>query len=300
MKRIIIGMVFLAVPLSIYSQMKWNTRYQEYFDRYKDLAIEQMQKHHIPASITLAQGVLESGAGYSELARKGNNHFGIKCHGWAGRTTYHDDDERNECFRAYDNVYDSYEDHSLFLVNGRRYSSLFRLDQKDYKGWAYGLKSCGYATNPRYAYQLIDIIQLYKLYQYDHAKKYNRYGEYQTHQATALIHTIHSFNKNYYVIAKQGDTFEKISTEVGVPVKKLASYNEIYRGTMLQEGDYVWLQKKRRNAPKEYKNRTHYVRPGESMYTISQKYGIRLKYLYKMNQLPSNYELQVGDRLRLR
>ena len=139
-------------------------------DRYKDLAIEQMKKHRIPASITLAQGVLESGAGYSELARKGNNHFGIKCHGWTGRTTYHDDDERNECFRAYDNVYDSYEDHSVFLVSSRRYSSLFRLNLKDYKGWAHGLKSCGYATNPRYAAQLIDIIQLYKLYIYSEAR----------------------------------------------------------------------------------------------------------------------------------
>lgn len=204
MRRISIGVaLLLLLPFTSVAQIKWNTRYQEYFDRYKDLAIEQMKKHRIPASITLAQGVLESGAGYSELARKGNNHFGIKCHGWTGRTTYHDDDERNECFRAYDNVYDSYEDHSVFLVSSRRYSSLFRLNLKDYKGWAHGLKSCGYATNPRYAAQLIDIIQLYKLYQYDEARKYNRYNEYQTHQPTSLMHTIHSFNKTIMLLLKK-------------------------------------------------------------------------------------------------
>ena len=262
MRRISIGVaLLLLLPFTSVAQIKWNTRYQEYFDRYKDLAIEQMKKHRIPASITLAQGVLESGAGYSELARKGNNHFGIKCHGWTGRTTYHDDDERNECFRAYDNVYDSYEDHSVFLVSSRRYSSLFRLNLKDYKGWAHGLKSCGYATNPRYAAQLIDIIQLYKLYQYDEARKYNRYNEYQTHQPTSLMHTIHSFNKNYYVVAKKGDTFALIGKEVGVSARKLASFNELYVGAELEEGTYVWLQKKRRNAPKEYKTgRTMYVR----------------------------------------
>lgn len=301
MRRISIGVaLLLLLPFTSVAQIKWNTRYQEYFDRYKDLAIEQMKKHRIPASITLAQGVLESGAGYSELARKGNNHFGIKCHGWTGRTTYHDDDERNECFRAYDNVYDSYEDHSVFLVSSRRYSSLFRLNLKDYKGWAHGLKSCGYATNPRYAAQLIDIIQLYKLYQYDEARKYNRYNEYQTHQPTSLMHTIHSFNKNYYVVAKKGDTFALIGKEVGVSARKLASFNELYVGAELEEGTYVWLQKKRRNAPKEYKNQAHYVRPGESMYSISQKYGIRLKYLYKLNHLPVDYQLEVGDRLYLR
>ncbi len=293
-------MLFLLLPLAAFAQMKRNARFQAYFDRYKDLAIEQMQKHRIPASITLAQGVLESGAGDSELARKGNNHFGIKCHGWTGRKTYHDDDERNECFRAYDNVFESYEDHSLFLVNSRRYSSLFQLDRKDYKGWAYGLKACGYATNPRYATQLIEIIQLYNLDQYDNARKFNRYNEYQTHQAVAQMRTVRFFNKNYYVIAKRGDTFKSIGKEVGVSARKLASYNEIYRNAELNDGDIVWLEKKQRKAPKEYKNRPHIVRSGESMYSISQQYGIRMKRLYKMNNLPANYQLRVGDSLRLR
>lgn len=300
MRRIFGALLLLLLPFAAFAQMKRNARFQEYFDRYKDLAIEQMQKHRIPASITLAQGVLESGAGNSELARKGNNHFGIKCHGWTGRKTYHDDDERNECFRAYDNVFESYEDHSLFLVNSRRYSSLFQLDRKDYKGWAYGLKACGYATNPRYATQLIEIIQLYNLDQYDNARKFNRYNEYQTHQTVAQMRTVRFFNKNYYVIAKKGDTFKSIGKEVGVSARRLASYNELYRKAELKDGDIVWLEKKRRNAPKEYKNRPHIVRSGESMYSISQQYGIRMKRLYKMNGLPADYQLRVGDSLRLR
>ena len=135
MKRRVITLLMLSLSVSMMAQMKWNQSYQQYFDQYKDLAIEQMMKYRIPASITLAQGVFESGAGKSELARRGNNHFGIKCHGWRGAKTYHTDDAPNECFRAYKNVYESYEDHSKFLANGRRYSNLFRLKITDYKGW---------------------------------------------------------------------------------------------------------------------------------------------------------------------
>ena len=301
MKRyVLIGLFTAVFSIPTMGQMVWNKAYQQYFDRYKDLAIEQMIRYHIPASITLAQGVLESGAGKSELTVRGNNHFGIKCHGWTGGTIYHDDDERNECFRAYKNAYDSYEDHSKFLSTSSRYSSLFHLKQTDYKGWARGLKACGYATNPRYAIQLIDIIQLYKLYEYDTAKKYDKFQEHETHVRHQLEHQVYEFNQNYYVIAKAGDTFRSIGKDVDVSYKKLAKYNEMDRDAQLEEGDYVWLQKKRRNAPKEYKNRPHIVQAGESMYTISQKYGIRLKYLYKMNDLAPDYQIQVGDALRLR
>lgn len=301
MKRyVLIGLFTAVFSIPTMGQMVWNKAYQQYFDRYKDLAIEQMIRYHIPASITLAQGVLESGAGKSELTVRGNNHFGIKCHGWTGGTIYHDDDERNECFRAYKNAYDSYEDHSKFLSTSSRYSSLFQLKQTDYKGWARGLKACGYATNPRYAIQLIDIIQLYKLYEYDTAKKYDKFQEHETHVRHQLEHQVYEFNQNYYVIAKAGDTFRSIGKDVDVSYKKLAKYNEMDRDAQLEEGDYVWLQKKRRNAPKEYKNRPHIVQAGESMYTISQKYGIRLKYLYKMNDLAPDYQIQVGDALRLR
>lgn len=289
-KKIVLGLLVLLSPFSVMAQMKWSQQYQQYFDQYKDMAIDQMRRYHIPASITLAQGVLESGAGRSELAVKGNNHFGIKCHGWTGRAVYHDDDENNECFRAYPNALESFEDHSKFLSTSSRYSSLFNLKQTDYKGWAYGLKSCGYATNPRYAIQLIDIIQLYKLYELDNGKTYGSLSS----------HRVYEFNQNYYVIAKAGDTFRTIGEEFDVSYKKLAKYNENERDARLEEGEFVWLQKKRRNAPKEYKNYPHIVKDGESLYTISQRYGIRLKYLYKMNDLNPYYQTKVGDVLRIR
>jgi LysM repeat protein len=283
----------------VFSQtMKWNQRYQDYFDQYKDVAIEQMQKYRIPASITLAQGVLESGAGRSELATRANNHFGIKCNGWTGRKSYHDDDERNECFRAYDNAYESYHDHSVFLTTSRRYSSLFELKITDYKGWAKGLKACGYATSPTYATKLIEIIQLYKLYQYDTAKSYDKF---QTQQAKAGdMRRIYAFNKNYYLIARRGDTFRSIAKEVDISYRKLAKYNERDKNDVLEEGEVVWLKKKRNKAPKDYKGRLHYVKSGESMYSISQHYGIKLKKLYKLNDLPPYYQIRVGDALRLR
>lgn len=299
MKRVfLISLLVVVCTFSMNAQMKKNQQFQQYFDSYKEMAIEQMMRYHIPASITLAQGVLESGAGRSELAIKGNNHFGIKCNGWTGRKTYHDDDENNECFRAYGSVAESYEDHSKFLVSSSRYSSLFKLKQTDYKGWAYGLKSCGYATNPRYAIQLIDIIQLYQLYEYDAGKRGG--SQYQPTGGSVFTHRVYAFNKNYYVIAKAGDTYRSIGEEMGVSYKKLAKYNENDRDARLEEGEFVWLQKKRRNAPKEYKHRPHVVQPGESMYTISQRYGIRLKRLYKMNDLSPYYQIQVGDRLRIR
>ena len=294
-KELLTSLLICLISLPMSGQMKWSQQYQQYFDQYKDLAIQQMKRYHIPASITLEQGVLESGAGRSVLATKGNNHFGIKCHGWTGRAIYQDDDERNECFRAYDNAYDSYEDHSKFLTTSNRYSSLFQLKPTDYKGWAYGLKSCGYATNPRYAIQLIDIIQLYKLYEYDEGKSGGK-----TAGGQMPSHRVYEFNQNYYVIANAGDTYRTIGDDMGVSYKKLAKYNENERDARLEEGDFVWLQKKRRNAPKEYKNRPHTVVGGESMYTISQRYGIRLKYLYKMNDLTPDYQIKVGDVLRVR
>src|SRR3712207_849234 len=151
MKKLVYLLIACAFCLNSYSQMRWNSVYQAYINQYKDLAIQEMLRYNIPASITLAQGLFESGAGRSELSVKGNNHFGIKCHGWSGRTLYHDDDERGECFRAYDNALESFEDHSKFLSRQQRYAGLFQLDRRDYKGWARGLKACGYATNPRYA-----------------------------------------------------------------------------------------------------------------------------------------------------
>ena len=175
MKKSILFFLLLSASIGCHSQVVWNHRYQQYIDQYKDVAIEQMRRWKVPASITLAQGILESGAGQSELARKGNNHFGIKCHGWSGTSVYHDDDNKNDCFRAYPSAFDSFEDHSRFLASGQRYRDLFRLKLTDYKGWARGLKSAGYATSSTYATRLIEIIQCYKLYEYDNTKEYDKY-----------------------------------------------------------------------------------------------------------------------------
>jgi LysM repeat protein len=295
-------MIALGVVTTAGAQMRWNQRYQQYIDQYKDIAIEEMKKWGIPASITLAQGIFESGAGQSELALKGNNHFGIKCHGWQGRTIYHDDDRRGECFRAYSSPYESYEDHSRFLVNGQRYRSLFSLKKTDYQGWARGLKAAGYATNPRYANQLIELIQLYRLYEYDKAKNYDHFLSEHTKDKPVQgrqLHPIKMYNKNYYVYARRGDTFRLLGEETGISYRKLAKYNERYKNDPLHEGEIIWLKKKQKRAPKDYKKHLYYVRQGDSMYSIAQKYGIRVKSLYKLNRLRPDYELHIVDALRL-
>ena len=295
----------LAVTLSATvsgQQATWNETYQKYINQHKDIAIEQMLRWKVPASITLAQGILESGAGRSELVTKGNNHFGIKCHGWTGGKQYHDDDERGECFRAYPSAYDSYEDHSRFLATGQRYSSLFKLKTTDYKGWARGLKAAGYATNPKYADQLINLIQLYKLYEYDHAKSYDKFMAERAKDHNVggqQLHPITIYNKNYYIIARRGDTFRAIGEEIDISYKKIARYNELPRDYALKEGDIVWLKKKQKRAPKTYKGLLHYVRQGESMHSIAQKYGIRLKSLYKMKRMNPDDDLVVGSGLRI-
>ena len=299
---LILFTIFYSLFTSV-AQTTWNRTYQQYIDQYKDVAIEQMQRHHIPASITLAQGLLESSAGQSELARNSNNHFGIKCNGgWYGRRAYHDDDAAQECFRAYDNVFESYEDHAQFLIGRQRYESLFRLKPTDYKGWARGLKAAGYATDPHYADKLIDIIQVYKLDQYDKTKSYDKFLADHTKGQTggAPLHIIKIFNKNYYLIARRDDSFKSIADEIGISYRKLAKYNERDKRDPLEEGEVIWLKKKQSKAPKDYKNRPHIVRNGESMYTIAQKYGIRLKSLYKLNKLSPDYQIKVGDILKLR
>lgn len=263
-----------------------------------------MLRYNIPASITLAQGLLESNAGMSELAIKGNNHFGIKCHDWTGATTYHDDDASQECFRAYNDVYESYDDHSRFLAKQPRYSSLFKLQRTDYKGWARGLKRCGYATNPAYANSLINIIELYKLQQYDKADKYDQFMVKRSDVKGGLtgksLHPIHIYNKNYYLQARTGDTFKSIAKEVGISSRKLARYNERDKNDILKQGEVIYLKKKQKRADKAYKNRPHKVKQGESMYSIAQYYGIRLKSLYKMNHLTPDYTIKTGDNLRVR
>lgn len=303
-KTLFLLFVSLFVFQHVCAQMRWNSAYQSYIYQYKDLAIEQMLKYKIPASITLAQGLLESRAGLSDLATKGNNHFGIKCHGWTGRSMNQNDDAENECFRVYDDVRQSYEDHSKFLAFQPRYKRLFTYRLTDYKAWAYGLKACGYATSSSYAQSLINIIELYKLYNYDNSRSYDHFmaqvsGKKKGGIGRGRLHPIHIYNRNYYLVARKGDTFKSIGDEVNISWRKIAKYNERDKHDVLAEGDIVYLKKKQKRAEKQYKNRPHTVKAGESMYDIAQLYGIRLKSLYKKNHLPAYYVPKVGDELRV-
>ena len=271
-----------------------NRAYEQYIDKYKDIAIDEMERHHIPASITLAQGLLESGAGQSTLARYANNHFGIKCgKSWDGKTVRHDDDDRNECFRAYKHAKASYEDHSKFLITGQRYAFLFRLDPKDYKGWAKGLKRAGYATDPNYAARLIHIIELYELYRYDSKADRNRMIRFPN------PHQPYLSNDLLYIVAREGDSWKSISKEFEISRRKLIRYNDSYKGYILKPGDIVYLEKKHARADKEHV--IHRIKAGDSMHAISQTYGIKLKKLYKMNRMrPDDPTPEAGDYIRLR
>lgn len=293
LKQALLLAIYLCSCLGIQGQSR-NKQYEDYIKQYRDIAVEEMKQYHIPASITLAQGLLESGAGQGTLARKSNNHFGIKCGGdWTGKTVKHDDDARNECFRVYRNAKDSYRDHSKFLAGRSRYASLFNLKITDYKGWAHGLKKAGYATNPRYAYQLIDIIERYDLHQYDtkDGLKWMKDNPYP--------HEPYIANNLLYIKVRAGDTWKGISKEFDISQRKLRKYNDLYKGYALKEGDILYLEKKNRKATKEYI--VHVLRSGESMYSVSQKYGIRLKRLYKMNKMqPEDAAPKVGTILRLR
>ena len=293
MNRLILTFACLLGIFSLQAQTR-NKQYEEYIKKYRDIAVEEMKKYHIPASITLAQGLLESGAGQSTLARKSNNHFGIKCGSdWRGKTVRHDDDERNECFRAYKHPKQSYEDHSKFLVSRPRYASLFKLKMTDYKGWARGLKKAGYATNPRYAEQLIGIIELYDL------DKYDKKGGLKWMKENPNPHQPYIANGLLYIVVRSGDTWKSISKEFDISRKKLRKYNDLYKGYELQVGDILYLEKKNRRADKEHI--VHVLRAGESMYSISQKYGIRLKRLYKLNKMSEDESTpEVGTILRLR
>ncbi|MCH3993706.1 MAG: glucosaminidase domain-containing protein [Prevotella sp.] len=305
MKKIFSLLLMMVLVIPTGAQLRWNSQFQNYINQYKDLAIEQMLRYHIPASITLAQGVLESRGGLSSLVTEGNNHFGIKCHNWTGPTQYHDDDAKGECFRVYSNARESYEDHSKFLHDQPRYASLFRLDITDYRGWAKGLRDCGYATNPNYANLLIQIIELYSLNQYDKDRHYDHFmaqhsGKDQLVQSELQLHPIHRFNNNYYLFAREGDTFKSIGKEVDISWKKLAKYNERDKNDILHKGDIVFLKKKEKKAPKQFKDRPHVVKPGESMYSIAQAYGMRLENLYKLNSLSPTYQIYPGAKLRVR
>lgn len=305
LRILLITILYIAGANLAIAQTFLNPAYQVYISQFKDLAIEQMERYRIPASITLAQGLFESRAGQSRLATVANNHFGIKCHGWKGRSINADDDAPGECFRAYDSAKQSFEDHSQFLRNNTRYAQLFRLGATDYRAWARGLKACGYATNPRYADNLIAIIEKYGLDRYDHARGYDHFmaDKYDARNHTDApngFHPITKCNKNYYIVAREGDTFRSLAKETGVSRRKLAKYNERGKNDILHNGDIIYLEKKQTKAAKALKGQPHVVRPGDSMYSIAQTYGIRLKSLYKMNNIHPDESISVGQKLRIR
>jgi LysM repeat protein len=206
-----------------------------YIRKYAPIAVKEMHEYKIPASITLAQGILESGRGRSELALKSNNHFGIKCHtGWQGERVYHDDDEKGECFRKYLYAETSYHDHSLFLTQRRRYAFLFDYNIKDYKKWAYGLRKAGYATDKKYPAKLLKLIKEYKLYEFDKVKK----GQYakeikklNDNEPVKKPGIVEKPKANTYIVRK-GDTLYAISKKFGISVDALKKRNKLKDNTL--------------------------------------------------------------------
>lgn len=290
-------LLLLLTPAAALRAVAQTDRYEAYIKQYQHYAVHEMKRHGIPASITLAQGLLESAAGTSRLARQGKNHFGIKTGSdWKGRYMLVDDDAPNERFRVYRSVKDSYEDHSRFLVDRPRYAALFRLSQRDYKGWAHGLKKAGYATNPRYASLLIDLIERYDLTRFDGKRSKHR----QEKEDPFAGHPVRRCNKSYYVIAQPGDTYRSIAEMADKSERKIRRYNEVDKHRPLEAGDIVYLEEKRSKADKSFKHRYHVVSAGESLHSIAQRYGIRIKTLFKNNRSATERPIAVGDSLRIR
>ena len=304
-KRYIMGILCILLNVLVANAQR-NAAYERYINMYSQMAIEQERKHSVPASITLAQAILESGAGTSYLAKEANNHFGIKCQtDWQGARAYKDAEIPNECFRKYSSVADSYEDHSRFLTDRPRYERLFSYRKTDYIAWAKGLQDCGYATDKGYANKLIRIIELYELYQYnsDNRTANRRVTTTQSlppapQPSASIPRSIYKTYGLIYVMARFNDSLEEIAIDLGFKVKDLARYNEIPIGFPLQQGDIVYLEKKKKMANKP--NNFHSVRVGESMHSISQRYGMQVNSLYKLNKKRADYVPVEGDILKLR
>jgi LysM repeat protein len=306
MKRLLVLAAALSLSLSVFAQPaeKKNTP-EEYVALYKDDAVREMQLYKVPASITLAQGMLESDNGNSALAVYANNHFGIKCHKeWTGETYTQDDDEKDECFRKYGSVYDSYTDHSEFLKTRPRYAFLFDLKINDYKGWATGLKTAGYATDPKYAERLINLIERYKLNEYDKLEGVTPVAaEPQKSEGTKTVainvmqkREVFLNNNRKYIVVKSGDSFMKIAQELEMGVWQLYKYNDMNKNTVLKPGQMLYIQPKRRKAQDDKCQ----VRPGQTMHDISQLYGVKLKKLYQYNSMEPGTQPKAGQVIYLR
>lgn len=289
---------FLLLFAPIFAAWGQLDAYNQYIETYKGIAIENMQHYQIPASITLAQALHESGAGRSYLATVAHNHFGIKVgSGWNGSYVLRSDDAPNERFRKYNSPEESYRDHAEFLSKRSRYAHLFTLPLEDYAAWAHGLKAAGYATNPRYAENLISTIERYNLQKYDRPVS-NKYS----HQREALLtgRSLYLCNNLVYTIARRGDTFESLANDLEMKAKYLRKYNEVDESYPLSEGDIVYLAAKKRRVASPLRGSMHLVQEGESMYSIAQRYGIRLDRLYRWNALPPNYSAIAGHYLLLK
>lgn len=289
-------LVYLLVTLIGCSLSAQEMSSEDYIQKFHEIAIDEMHSYGIPASITLAQGILESGNGNSELSIKSKNHFGIKCHkGWTGKKVYHDDDEENECFRKYKKVADSYRDHSEFLKNRDRYAFLFDYKMTDYKSWARGLKKAGYATHPEYAERLISLIERYDLAQYDKATKSGkRKVKKPKRKERKEIHK--SANGLKYVLSNEGDNFDRIATEQSLWLWELLEFNDREKDERLAEGVIVYLEFKKTKSKSEF----HIVEQGETLYSISQVHGIQLAKLRHKNRLSKDQDVKVGQKLFLR
>ncbi len=307
MKRFFLLILLGVIVANSFGQSKISR--QEYISKYADIAIRQMKQYGVPASIILAQGMLESDNGNSSLATKANNHFGIKCHkDWTGPTMYHDDDRKDECFRKYKNSEGSYMDHSLFLRGGRRYATLFDLEPTDYKGWAHGLKKAGYATNPKYAEMLIKIIEDNELHKFDKgvtiAVESPRKGTGQLVDVDGFTIDIYKTRSVYirnrikYIIVKEGDTFESLTKELSLMPWQLHKYNDLTKDSTLRVGQEIYIQPKRWRAERNHS--VHTADTGETMYSISQMYGVKLKSLYRKNRMKVGEEPEVGQTINLR
>ena len=331
MKKIFSTLFFVFCAAVGWSQSYNKTDIRNYISTYSHVARVKMQEHKIPASITLAQGILESAAGMSELAVNANNHFGIKCHkSWAGATYHKDDDKKNECFRKYDSPFESFEDHSQFL-KASRYAELFNLEITDYKGWAHGLKKAGYATEPQYAQRLIRIIEEYDLAQYDQpdfpsspsnnsdnnnytAKPESKPERESKPVETRVIRenfngftpvkydytlrTVYMNNGAYFVVAKQGDTFYDIAVDVQLSVAELRRYNDVpNKKYEPYEGEMIYLQQKKVYAEIGH----HILKYNETLRSVAQRYGCRLSTIYKLNNIEkSEGNVEAGMRLQLK
>lgn len=302
-RRFSVSLISIFITASATAQSYRSDVTSAYIERFYKTAIKDMYEYKIPASITLAQGILESGSGRSDLATEANNHFGIKCTSdYNGKKFFKDDDKKNDCFRVYADAAESYRDHALFLTQRKHYAPLFELKTTDYKGWAKGLKKCGYATNPKYPELLIAVIEQNDLQRFDkNPEKYLKEDDYKINGTTDVIApnptpsvVNGSINGVECITIKPGDTFYGLSKRYNKSIEALKKINDFPEDYVLKAGETFFVKKKK----KKFKAaKYHVVQKGETLLSISQAYGIRKRSLMKMNKL--NSEPAVGSKLVL-